>query len=139
MDPTERTRQIADEALSRLSLELESGKSETLRNYLAAMGRFRRYSWGNVLLIHSQRPDATRVAGFHAWRQLDRTVRKGEKGIVILAPVVTKQKTPESEQDPVFQLTGFRTAYVFDISQTEGKPLPQFGPPPGSRRKLLKT
>jgi hypothetical protein len=55
------------------------------------MGRFRRYSWNNVLLIASQRPNASHVAGFHAWHDLGRNVKKGEKGIMILAPVTRKK------------------------------------------------
>src|ERR1700693_2463074 len=121
----DKVRQIAEEALNRLSAELEAGKSETLKNYLAAMGRFHRYSWGNVLMINSQRPDATQVAGFHAWHDLGRWVKKGEKGIMIFAQVVVKQKDAAAagkeiaKPDEALRLRGFRTAYVFDASQTE--------------------
>jgi hypothetical protein len=73
-NPNEKARQLAEEALSRLSAELEQGRSEALMNYLAAMGRFRRYSWNNVLLIATQRPAATHVAGFHTWHDLGRSV-----------------------------------------------------------------
>lgn len=79
-----------------------------------------------------QRSDATRVAGFHTWHDLGRSVNKGEKGIMIFAPVLVRQKDDSpgrheaAKPDEVFRLTGFRTAYVFDISQTEGKPLPEF-------------
>src|ERR1700693_515003 len=110
----DKIRQMAEEALNRLSAELEAGKSETLKNYLAAMGRFHRYSWGNVLLINSQRPDATRVAGFHTWHDLGRSVNKGEKGITIFAPVLVRQKDDSpgrheaAKPDEVFRLTGFR-------------------------------
>jgi len=83
----EQAKKMADEALDRLMEELEAGKSEALKAYLAVMGRFHRYSWGNALLIASQRPTATRIAGFHAWLKLRPYVRKGEKGIVILAPI----------------------------------------------------
>ena len=129
---SEKARQVAEEALEGLSRELEAGKSEALQNYLAAMSRFHRYSWGNVLLISSQRPDATHVAGYHTWHQLGRSVRKGEKGIMIFAPVVVKEREPApvlgdaAKPDAVFRLAGFRPAYVFDVSQTEGRPLPQF-------------
>jgi hypothetical protein len=61
----DKARRVAEEALNRLSAELEAGRSEGLKSYLAAMSRFRRYSWGNVLLIASQRPAATNVAGYH--------------------------------------------------------------------------
>src|ERR1022692_919185 len=94
MEPNsnDKVRKVAEEALSRLSADLEAGRSEGLKNYLAAMGRFRRYSWNNVLLIASQRPAATHVAGYHAWNRLGRSVNKGEKGIMILAPMVVKQE-----------------------------------------------
>ena len=130
--PDEKSKKMADEALTRLMAELECGRSEALRNYLAAMARFHRYSWNNVLLIHSQRPAATRVAGFRTWHELERSVRKGEKGLAILAPILVKDpdaargtKEPAKAAD-AYRLTGFRTAYVFDVSQTDGKPLPEF-------------
>ncbi|HEX2453123.1 MAG TPA: ArdC family protein [Vicinamibacterales bacterium] len=129
--PKEKTHQIAEEALQRLSAELAAGRSGTLKAYLAAMGRFRHYSWGNVLLITEQRPTATRVAGYHVWRELGRTVRRGEKGIMIFAPVLVKEPDRSHAAEPakpgeIFRLSGFRTAYVFDIKQTEGRPLPEF-------------
>src|SRR5499433_3343668 len=128
----DKVRKMAEEALNRLSAALEAGRSEALKQYLATMGRFHRYSWGNVLLIHSQRPDASRVAGFHTWNDLGRWVKKGEKGITIFAPMLMKQKEAAaagqetSKPDQVFRLVGFRTAYVFDVSQTEGRPLAEF-------------
>jgi hypothetical protein len=77
------------------------------------MARFHRYSVHNVYLIASQRPMATRVAGFHTWRTLGRFVRKGEKGIAILAPIVARRDAePTSEESKT--VVGFRTAYVFD-------------------------
>jgi hypothetical protein len=90
----EQAKQIASKAIEQLSEALERGHSETLRNYLAAMARFHRYSLHNLILIVSQRPDATRVAGFHTWKQLGRSVKKGTKGIMILAPVVLTQMIP---------------------------------------------
>ena len=123
----ENAKMLADEALSKLAIALEHGHSETLRAYLTLMGKFHQYSWGNALLIASQRPTATRVAGFHTWRKLGRHVKKGEKGIMILAPVVVKKRSEsedcEDEQTRVF---GYRAAYVFDQSQTDGDPLPEF-------------
>jgi hypothetical protein len=80
----------------------------------------------------SQKPDATRIAGFYAWKQLGRRVKKGEHGIRILAPMigVRRKKDEEAEKDIRTQnravLVGFRAAYVFDVSQTEGNPLPEF-------------
>jgi antirestriction protein ArdC len=135
----EQARKLADSAIEQLATALEQGQSETLRVYLAAMGRFHRYSLNNVILIALARPGATQVAGFHTWKRLGRHVRKGEKGIAILAPLVRKgterrrnrllvreggvSGRAESDSEEVL---GFRTAYVFDVSQTEGKPLPEF-------------
>ena len=68
--------------------QLEQGHSEALTAYLTAMGRFHNYSFGNILEIARQKPDATRVAGLYAWNQLGRKVKKGEHGIRILAPVI---------------------------------------------------
>ncbi|MBN9616695.1 MAG: DUF1738 domain-containing protein [Acidobacteriales bacterium] len=111
--------------------QLEQGHSDGLTAYLTAMGRFHNYSFGNILEIARQKPDATRVAGLYAWNQLGRKVRKGERGIRILAPVigVRRKKDAEAKKDIRTQnqavLVGFRSAYVFDVSQTEGKALPE--------------
>jgi len=112
--------------------QLEQGHSEALTGYLTAMGKFHNYSFGNILEIARQKPDATRVAGFYAWNQLGRKVKKGERGIRILAPVIgtRRKKNEEAEKDIRTQnqavLVGFRAAYVFDVSQTEGQELPEF-------------
>jgi antirestriction protein ArdC len=78
----------------------------------------------------SQRPEATRIAGFYAWNQLGRRVKKGERGIRILAPIISSRRKQQKEtEDQAKQngpaLVGFRTAYVFDVSQTEGAHLPE--------------
>jgi hypothetical protein len=106
--------------------QVEAGHSEALTAYLTAMGRFHNYSLGNILEIARQMPEATRVAGFYAWNQLGRKVKKRQKGIRILAPMIgnRNKKDKAANQNPV--LVGFRAAYVFDISQTEGADLPQF-------------
>ena len=110
--------------------QLEAGHSDALTAYLNAMSRFHNYSLGNILEIARQRPDATRVAGFWKWKELGRSVKKGEKGIRILAPIVgsKRKKKEEAEKDITKQnvpvLVGFRSAYVFDVSQTEGAELP---------------
>lgn len=110
--------------------QLEAGHSEALTNYLTAMSRFRTYSFGNVLEIARQMPSATRVAGFWTWKNLGRSVKAGQKGIRILAPIVgvRRKKDSEAQKDITKQneraLLGFRNAYVFDISQTEGVDLP---------------
>ena len=94
------------------------------------MSRFHNYSFGNVLEIARQMPTATRVAGFWTWNKLGRSVKAGAKGIRILAPIVgvRRKKQEEAERDITKQnervLLGFRNAYVFDISQTEGVDLP---------------
>src|ERR1700682_888800 len=81
--------------------QLEAGHSDALTAYLDAMSRFHNYSFGNVLEIARQKPDATRVAGLYAWNQLGRKVKKGERGIRILAPVigVKRKKDAEAEKD----------------------------------------
>jgi hypothetical protein len=111
-------------------------QSERFRLFLVTMSRFHDYSIGNQILIMIQRPDATRVAGFNTWKDLGRWVKRGEKGIAILAPVMPpkpkpEEKAPEKEEEieiepqPIY----FKVVYVFDIAQTEGKPLPEFEVP----------
>jgi N-terminal domain of anti-restriction factor ArdC len=110
--------------------QLEAGHSDALTAYLDAMSRFHNYSFGNVLEIARQSPSATRVAGLYAWNQLGRKVKKGEKGIRILAPIIgiKRKKDEDAEKDITKQntrvLVGFRNAYVFDVAQTEGVELP---------------
>lgn len=132
---TEQAKELTNEALERLAKNLEAGQSDTMQIFLRAMSQFHRYSFSNILLIMSQRPDATRVAGFRTWKRLGRFVRRGEKGIAIVAPMRIKpnenraryhehQLAPDSAEDESF--LRFRIAYVFDVSQTEGDPLPEF-------------
>jgi hypothetical protein len=110
--------------------QLEAGHSDALTKYLTAMSRFHNYSFGNVLEIARQMPTATRVAGFWTWKNLGRSVNAGAKGIRILAPMVgvRRKKEKEAEKDITKQnervLLGFRNAYVFDVSQTNGVDLP---------------
>jgi len=128
------SREVIQANVQLLIEQLEAGQSEGLTAYLTAMGRFHNYSFGNILEIARQKPDATRVAGLFAWNQLGRKVKKGEKGIRILAPMIgtrkkkdtepNKSKDPAAVNAPV--LVGFRAVYVFDVSQTEGAPLPAF-------------
>ena len=141
------TQKVIDEALKQLAAALASGHSETLTQYLSAMGRFSTYSIGNVLLILTQRPEATRVAGYRAWQSLGRYVKKDEKGILITAPIALRPKrvdmrsrappTDEKQEDAVLR---FKAVHVFDISQTGGKPLPEpacvRGNPNGEMEKL---
>jgi antirestriction protein ArdC len=133
----EQAKQIASNAIAQLRQALEAGHSQRLKEYLAAMARFRRYSWGNIMLIASQKPNATHLAGFHAWHKLGRFVKKGEKGILILAPIIRKktENNGEAEPDESSVAVGFRAAYVFDISQTDGQPLPEIGSVNGDPRE----
>ena len=110
--------------LARLEAALgEIHDSETFRRYLDVQARFHRYSFSNTLLILLQRPEATQVAGFQAWKRLGRFVKRGEKGITIVVPHVRRAKADEEDGDAV-RVTGFGTGTVFDISQTDGAPLP---------------
>ena len=125
---SEQIREITERAADQLVAALNAGHSEALTRYLKAIGRFHRYSWHNVLLIASQKPNASYVAGFRTWNELGRFVKKGEKGIVILAPIVRREaESKDEEQDSPTSIAGFRAAYVFDLSQTDGKELPQIG------------
>jgi len=119
------TKELVKGAVERLSAAMAAGHSEQLQAYLRAMRNFRRYSATNVLLIAKQRSTATHVAGFHAWRKLGRWVRKGECGIRILAPVMHRRQSGQADDDADDRIAGFRSVYVFDISQTDGEPLPQ--------------
>jgi antirestriction protein ArdC len=124
--------QLTDDALAQLRQALEKGHSQALKQWLVTMSRFHRYSWGNVLLIAFQNPNATRIAGFHAWRtHFKRFVKRGEKGIMIMAPVmravdVVDQPDGKCEADSVRRIVNVKAVYVFDVSQTEGEPLPEF-------------
>jgi antirestriction protein ArdC len=125
----EQIKQIAIKATEQLIAALNEGHSEMLTRYLSAIGRFHRYSLRNVMLIALQKPAATYVAGFHSWHKLGRFVKKGEKGILVLAPVV-RRKTEDDQQPETDQSStavSFRAAYVFDVSQTDGQNLPEIG------------
>src|ERR1700704_1085404 len=80
------------DAVDYLVQSLEAGQSDVLTQYLAAMARFHTFSFGNVMLIARQKPEATNVAGIRAWNSLGRFVKRGEKGILILAPMVGKNR-----------------------------------------------
>src|SRR5579859_2313375 len=86
-----------NEAFSYLVAALESGESEVLTQYLNAMARFHNYSFGNIMLIARQKPTATRVAGIRTWNLLGRFVKRGEKGIMILAPMVGRKAQRREE------------------------------------------
>jgi antirestriction protein ArdC len=114
---TAETRERLAEAVAQIA------DSETFAAWLRARATFHEYSFGNVCLIVSQRPDATQVAGYKTWQKLGRQVRRGERGIRILAPCVVKRETPEGEE--AAKALFFRTVSVFDVAQTDGAPLPE--------------
>ncbi len=107
--------------------------SQDWRAFLELAARFHRYSANNVLLILAQAPHATRVAGYRRWQSLGRQVRKGERGIAILAPCVSRARPLDDDEaaehpELVRILRGFRMAHVWDISQTDGETLPEVRP-----------
>jgi len=125
---SEQIKEMTDKATGQLIAALQAGHSEALTAYLKAIGRFHRYSLNNVLLIALQKPNAAHVAGFRTWNELGRFVKKGEKGIMILAPIVRRKvEAEENTEETSRTIAGFRAAYVFDISQTDGNELPQIG------------
>lgn len=122
---TEKREQMLNEILNRLEDGVRQVyRSDEWKNYLTVMSKFHTYSCRNSLLIYLQKPDATHVAGYQVWRkEFNRQVRKGEKGIRILAPVKIKAEETVREGE-AYVISGFRTACVFDISQTFGDPVP---------------
>lgn len=114
------------DAVTALAAETDSAMQDvTFRVWLTTMSRFYTYSFGNQLLIASQCPTATRVAGYGKWLEMKRQVRKGEKAIYILAPIISKGKEQTTEDGESRRLRGFRAATVFDIAQTDGEELPK--------------
>ncbi len=143
VEPATGDRKI-DEVLKSLKEGVESiQQSDNFRNFLLTMSKFHDYSIGNLILIMLQKPNATHVAGFSTWKDLGRWVKKDEKGIAILAPCLppkgTKKEMPEpmtneKDEDEKNEETEirplyFKVVYVFDVSQTEGKPLLEFEVP----------
>ena len=144
------TERKIDAVMKQLKDGVESiQESENFRLFLTTMSKFHDYSIGNQILIMIQRKDATHVAGYNTWKDLGRWARAGEKGIAILAPVMPPRtvcsecgtKIPkgakfcpgcgiEVEEEPVgIEPKYFKVVYVFDIAQTEGKPIPEFEVP----------
>lgn len=116
------------EILQRLEQAIgEIHDSESFRSYLDVQSRFHHYSPSNVVLILSQRRDATRVAGYNAWLKMHRYVKKGERAIKIIIPM-PKKDTDEETGEATLRLR-FGTGNVFDVSQTDGEPLPEFHVP----------
>jgi antirestriction protein ArdC len=117
--------QRRQEAREQLEQAVEAlAQSEGWQAWIRTRATFHRYSLGNTLMIAMQRPDATRVAGYKAWQKLGRQVRRGEKGITILAPMAVKEKD-ENGDDTGKTRTFFRAVKVFDLGQTDGDPLPE--------------
>ena len=140
------TDHATSDARERLAEAVERmADSETFAAWLRARAAFHDYSFSNVILIVSQRPDASRVAGYRTWQRLGRQVRKGEHGIRILAPcrVKASQAGPEDADAPVLRVVGFRCVSVFDVAQTVGEALPELeyrpldGDAPGDMVALL--
>lgn len=121
-------RKVSQQAFNGLFEAVEAGRSQKLVEYLKTMGRFHNYSLGNAILIGFQKPNATRVAGLRTWKRLARFVKKGEHGMAIMAPIIYRKKSEETDdkesEDQVIQ--PFKTVHVFYISQTAGKPSPEF-------------
>lgn len=117
-------RQAIRAGVELLAHDIESGHPEVLSECLTAMARFHTYSFGNVLLIATQRPTATQVAGWRGWNELGRRIKQGEKGILIYAPILSEHtKADADSQQPQQELLGFRPVRVFDVAQTEGEEL----------------
>jgi antirestriction protein ArdC len=111
--------------IEQLANETDAARqSQLFRDYLRTSAAFWDYSWHNQMLIWRQKPDASFVGGFNTWLKCGRYVRKGEKGIAILAPMFFKDKKPEGTQEENTRIW-FKVVYVFDISQTDGTPLPE--------------
>lgn len=145
----ENEKQTNKERLKDITDSIERGiedlfQSDKYAQYLRTMSRFHKYSVNNTMLIYMQKPDATLVAGFNKWRdQFERNVMKGEKGIKIIAPTPFKKKIEQEKRDPdtnlpmldsdgkviieekEIKIPMFKPVTVFDVSQTNGKPLPQ--------------
>jgi len=117
-----------DEAANELLRQMEAGKSEALVRYLEYAAKFHEYSIRNIMLAFSQRPDLTQIAGLRRWNELGRRVKKGEKGIAILAPVTLASRIEIDEDGSEIDISGparwFKVVHVFDISQTEGDSVP---------------
>lgn len=124
----EEVKELVERGMRELGEALAAGKSDRLQQYLEVMARFPRYSFNNCMLIAIQFPSATLIQGFHAWRKVGRTVKKGEKGIGIIAPLVGKKQDDEAQSNDDGEKTviGFKVVHVFDVSQTEGDELPEF-------------
>ena len=122
----EKAQERAQKALDRLGEGVRAVyDSERWESWLRSLSRFHDYSLGNTILIAMQMPNATHVASFRSWkRDFNRYVRKGEKGIEILVPMLVKDGDEDDTDVERRRLVGFRVGHVFDVSQTDGEPLP---------------
>ncbi|MEZ6100703.1 MAG: ArdC family protein [Pirellulaceae bacterium] len=120
--------------ISELNTALSEGRSVRLEEVMKLMARFHKYSFNNCLLIAEQFPDATRVMGFHGWKAVGRSVKKGEKGIGITAPLAYRKKDDATDEK---EIRGFRVVHVFDITQTEGAELPKLAQPTGDAAQWI--
>jgi antirestriction protein ArdC len=121
----------ADTRISDATATLEAGvqsiiESADYQRLLSLVAKFHHYSINNTMLIYTQRPDASRVAGFRTWLTAGRAVRKGEKGIKIFVPHIRKPKDDDENAEP---FVTFGIGHVFDVSQTDGEPLPEVPSP----------
>jgi len=124
----EEVSELVERGIRELNDALAAGKSDRLTQYLEVMSRFPRYSFNNCILISLQFEDAQIVQGFHAWKKMGRSVKKGEKGIGIIAPMIGRKKDEDALADKSKDKTvfGFKVVHVFDVSQTEGDDMPEF-------------
>lgn len=125
------TAKLVEQAIVKIETELKQKKSETLNRFLKTISTFQSFSFDNQFLILAQHPDATRLAGLDEWKELGRFVKSGETGIGILKPIFFRSKISEcprkaeSEKRSLGQQHGFLLVSVFDLAQTDGKPLPE--------------
>ncbi len=132
--PIELRSEKASDRLKEITDRLEQGVTELFdsdhyKEYLRVMARFHRYSFNNTLLIAMQCPGATRLAGFQSWKKFGRHVKKGEKGIKVIAPTPFKKTVEEDGEEKVIVVPRYKVVSTYDISQTEGKPLPSIATP----------
>jgi hypothetical protein len=99
-------------------------EGDNFKAWLSFGSRFHHYSWGNQMLIHAQRPDASQVAGYGKWKELGRQVKRGEKGISIMVPHTRRIQDEETGTETTF-VSSFGVGWVFDVAQTDGPPVPE--------------
>ena len=117
---------VEDSLLELASLTETAKNSREVLDYLSFLGKFHQYSFYNTLSIFFHCPEATYVAGFVAWKKLGRWVRKGEKGIPILAPCFKKVDVENADgEEEEKEIAFYKIVYVFDVSQTDGEELPE--------------